>query len=102
MDKPYICYIHGEITEYRIYKSGKRTCKKCDSIRSRARREREQKWLQSQIKMECSKCGYDDCLASLHFHHIAGDKLFNVSRIMGYSRENRITEIAIPSNTIKA
>lgn len=45
------------------------------------------------FKTECSKCGYNECKQALQFHHINGDKKFNISEARGRTEQRVLEEI---------
>lgn len=63
------CSKHGT-TEYVLEGRGFYRCKKCRSQAVvNARRRRKQKLIEV-FGGKCEKCGYNNCVAALHFHHI--------------------------------
>lgn len=65
-----ICKKHG-LTEFSTHKDGRvRRCRRC-SVEAVDKRRRELKRLSVEYKGgECSKCGYNRCIAALEFHHL--------------------------------
>lgn len=75
------CKAHGE-TEHSLRHGRKNSyfCKKCHSEIQRRRRIRFKETLVKEFGGACKACGYDRCLAALHFHHKDPDtKSFNVN-----------------------
>ena len=60
------------------------TCFECPECRNTQKSQKRKDLKQLAVDFlggECEKCGYDDCLASLDFHHIdSNEKDFNIAR----------------------
>lgn len=55
---------------------------KCNTCVTRIRRYRIKKKAINYLGGKCSKCGYDEHLAALTFHHTDDSKEFNISKLM--------------------
>ena len=56
-------------------------CKACLSSHNRKKfKDRKIEILNALGIKSCSKCGYNRYIGALHFHHIDGDKDFNISK----------------------
>jgi len=67
------CGKHG-YTEFTLRKDGAYRCKKCAADAVQKRRKKLKKELVAYKGGKCEKCGYDECIAALEFHHINPDK----------------------------
>lgn len=63
------CPVHG-YTEYTLRSDGRYRCKKCSSDAVQKRRKKLKEKLVEYKGGKCEKCGYDECIAALEFHHI--------------------------------
>ncbi len=73
------CKHHGE-TEFVLEGRGKYRCRKCRSERVSEQRRRNKRTLIMEHGGECVICGYNKCIAALHFHHIDPEtKEFGIS-----------------------
>lgn len=80
------------------WKNGKqyfrRTCNYCYRAIKKSRVDNLKEWYTNYKKsLYCIKCGQNDYRV-LDFDHILGNKVSNVGSMCGYSKENRIKEIA--------
>lgn len=57
------------------------------NISIKTRREKIRKFLNEIKTVGCSLCGYSACLAAIEFHHVTGDKSFEINQLSGYSIE---------------
>jgi DNA-binding transcriptional ArsR family regulator len=74
------CEHHG-MTEFILEGRGYFRCKKCRKERVSAWRRRVKQRLVEEAGGSCALCGYDRCVAALHFHHLdPSKKLFALSR----------------------
>jgi DNA-binding CsgD family transcriptional regulator len=79
------CAIHGRTTFYRRSDTGYR-CVRCNNDAVSKRRRTVKRILVEEAGGACRVCGYDRCMASLHFHHRKPiEKSFALSG-HGYSR----------------
>ena len=63
------CAVHG--TGPHVTRSdGYARCQKCRSEAVSRRRRAVKQILVEEFGGRCSRCGYDECLAALHFHHL--------------------------------
>lgn len=73
------CPRHGR-TEFGLRPDGYRRCLRCRSDYVSARRRRVKEILVAEAGGRCALCGYDRCVAAMHFHHREPDqKLFNIA-----------------------
>jgi transposase len=73
------CRRHG-LTEFWLEGRGYYRCKRCRMERVVRRRRRMKEILVAEAGGCCSLCGYDRCVAALHFHHVdPSAKLFHLS-----------------------
>jgi hypothetical protein len=73
-----VCSIHG-LTEFAVREKVRLRCKKC-AVESVQKRREKIKILAVEYKGgKCIKCGYNKYVGALEFHHIIGDKDFNIS-----------------------
>lgn len=73
------CDKHG-YTEFTLRKDGVYRCKKCASDAVQKRRKKLKEELVTYKGGKCERCGYDECIAALEFHHINPDeKEFGIS-----------------------
>ena len=73
------CRQHG-VTEFWLEGRGYYRCKRCRMERVVRRRRQMKAILVEQAGGRCVLCGYDRCIAGLHFHHVDPDsKQFNLS-----------------------
>jgi len=73
------CPRHG-LTEFWLEGRGYYRCKRCRSERVSARRRKVKQILISEAGGCCLLCGYDRCVAALHFHHVdPASKSFHLS-----------------------
>ena len=63
------CDKHG-YTEFTLRKDGVYRCKKCASDAVQKRRRKLKEELVAYKGGKCERCGYDECIAALEFHHI--------------------------------
>jgi transposase len=79
------CPRHG-ITEFWLEKRGTYRCLRCRSAAVSKRRRRLKAILVEEAGGRCERCGYDRCVAALHFHHRDGrTKSFGLAD-RGYTR----------------
>lgn len=62
------CKHHGD-TEFILEGRGYFRCRKCRSNNVQVRRTRVRRILVDEAGGECTKCGYNKCIAALQFHH---------------------------------
>ena len=67
------CDKHG-YTEYILRKDGVYRCKKCAADAVQKRRKKLKEELVTYKGGKCERCGYDECIAALEFHHINPDE----------------------------
>jgi transposase len=73
------CQRHG-LTEFWLEGRGYYRCKRCRMERVVRRRRKLKALLVAEAGGHCFNCGYDRCVAALHFHHVdRNTKLFNLS-----------------------
>jgi transposase len=73
------CSRHG-LTEFWLEGRGYYRCKKCRMDRVSRRRRRIKLILVAEAGGRCALCGYDRCVAALHFHHVdPSTKRFHLS-----------------------
>lgn len=63
------CPRHGS-TEFQRRSSGGYRCLKCQAEAVTSRRRRVKQLLVEEAGGACALCGYDRCIAALHFHHL--------------------------------
>jgi len=78
------CKKDKDLTEFSRKKSNSDLfyswCKHCLCSHNRTTyKERKQQILNALNLKECNICGYDKCIASLHFHHTDNNKEFTIS-----------------------
>jgi transposase len=74
-----VCQTHGP-TEFWLEGRGYYRCKRCRMERVVRRRRRVKAVLVEEAGGRCVRCGYDGCVAALHFHHLDPDsKQFHLS-----------------------
>lgn len=82
------CRTHG-LTEFWLEGRGYYRCKRCRSERVSDRRRKVKQVLIDEAGGRCVICGYDRCVAALHFHHVdPSTKSFHLS-MQGVSRSLR-------------
>ena len=55
--------------------------KECNSCISKTRKKKIKEYLVQQMGGKCERCGYNDCIEALCFHHVdPTTKLFEISR----------------------
>ena len=75
------CRCHGPTTFVRSGDAQRYRCKRCRAERVAARRRRVKETLVAEAGGRCRLCGYDRCVAALHFHHLdPSRKSFALSR----------------------
>lgn len=75
-----VCAHHGEV-EHRLDSQGRIRCPRCNTDAVARRRRVVKQILVDEAGGLCALCGYDRCLAALHFHHLdPRTKAFAVSR----------------------
>jgi len=67
------CPRHG-LTEFVLSTDGRYHCKKCRSEAVKAARRKIKEKLVEYKGGKCEKCGYDECIGALEFHHLDTDK----------------------------
>jgi transposase len=73
------CQHHGH-TEFQLRSGGGFRCLKCRSEAVTRRRRRVKEILVEEAGGACALCGYDRCIAALHFHHLEpAEKRFTLS-----------------------
>lgn len=73
------CPRHGR-TEFGLRPDGYRRCLRCRSDYVSARRRRVKEILVAEAGGRCALCGYDRCVAAMHFHHRDPEqKIFNIA-----------------------
>ena len=73
------CRKHG-ITEFWLEGRGYYRCKRCRLERVSRRRRKVKQILVAEAGGRCALCGYDRCVAALHFHHLdPSSKQFHLS-----------------------
>jgi transposase len=73
------CPSHGT-TVFQLRSGGGYRCLKCRSEAVTRRRRRVKQQLVEEAGGACQACGYDRCVAALHFHHLEpDDKAFSLS-----------------------
>jgi len=73
------CPIHG-ITEFSVYRNGRKRCKKCNYDSLNKTRKKYKQILVDYKGGKCEICGYDKCMDALDFHHInPEEKDFTIS-----------------------
>lgn len=73
------CAEHG-VTEFWLEGRGYYRCKRCRMERVSRRRRRIKLILVAEAGGRCAVCGYDRCVAALHFHHVdPSTKRFHLS-----------------------
>jgi transposase-like protein len=73
------CARHGE-TEFLAFSDGHSRCARCNSEAVAKRRRKVKRILAEEAGGRCALCGYDRCIAALHFHHLdPGQKSFSLS-----------------------
>jgi transposase len=73
------CHRHG-LTVFLIEGRGYYRCKRCRMERVSHRRRRVKSILVAEAGGQCALCGYDRCIAALHFHHVdPSSKRFHLS-----------------------
>ena len=82
------CRRHGVIAFHR-YKRGDGfvyRCKRCVGEAVTRRQQKIKRTLVSEAGGSCTNCGYDRCIANLHFHHVnPAEKSFAMSMASGKS-----------------
>jgi hypothetical protein len=79
------CRTHG-LTEFWLEGRGYYRCKRCRAERVSDRRRKVKRILIKEAGGRCVLCGYDRCVAALHFHHLdPAKKSFHIS-MQGVSR----------------
>jgi transposase len=79
------CRTHGP-TEFWLEGRGYYRCKRCRAERVSNRRRKVKQILIAEAGGRCMVCGYDRCVAALHFHHLdPASKSFHIS-MQGVSR----------------
>jgi transposase len=79
------CLRHGQ-TEFWLDSRGTYRCLRCRSEAVSRRRRRLKALLVDEAGGRCRLCGYDRCVAALHFHHLDGDtKVFGLAE-RGFTR----------------
>lgn len=74
------CERHG-LTTFRLSGCARYRCTKCMSDAVSRRRRRIKHLLVEEAGGACGLCGYDRCIAALHFHHLdPGEKRFELSQ----------------------
>src|SRR5687767_11741733 len=63
------CHRHGE-TRFVLEGRGYYRCTRCRGERVTARRRKVKALLAEEAGGRCRLCGYDRCIAALHFHHL--------------------------------
>jgi transposase len=63
------CARHGETT-FRLESRGSYRCCRCRQDRVAERRRAIKRVLVAEAGGQCARCGYDACIAALHFHHL--------------------------------
>jgi transposase len=82
------CRTHG-LTEFWLEGRGYYRCKRCRAERVSDRRRKIKQILISEAGGRCVLCGYERCVAALHFHHVdPATKSFHLS-MQGVSRSLR-------------
>ncbi len=82
------CRTHG-LTEFWLEGRGYYRCKRCRAERVSDRRRKVKQILISEAGGQCVLCGYERCVAALHFHHLdPATKSFHLS-MQGVSRSLR-------------
>ena len=64
-----VCFRHGT-TEFGLRADGYRRCLRCRSDDVAKRRRRVKEILVADAGGSCAICGYDRCIAAMHFHHV--------------------------------
>ncbi len=73
------CRRHG-VTEFWLEGRGYYRCKRCRQERVSQRRRKIKRILVAEAGGRCELCGYDRCVAALHFHHLdPSSKRFHLS-----------------------
>ncbi len=73
------CRTHG-LTEFWLEGRGYYRCKRCRAERVSHRRRKVKQILIDEAGGRCALCGYDRCVAALHFHHVdPATKSFHLS-----------------------
>lgn len=73
------CAHHGR-TEFVLEARGYYRCKRCRAERVARRRRHVKAIVVREAGGKCSLCGYDRCVAALHFHHVdPEDKQFHIA-----------------------
>lgn len=74
-----VCKNHG-LTEFHLRKDGVYRCHQCSIDRTNKMRRLLKEKLVKYKGGKCEKCGYDNCIAALEFHHLSKDeKEFGIS-----------------------
>lgn len=74
-----VCHRHGP-TEFRLQPGRGYRCRRCRSEAVTRRRQRTKQMLVQEAGGACAACGYDECPAALHFHHLEpAEKAFALS-----------------------
>lgn len=69
-------------------------CKACFNTRMMRRYEERAEYIVSLKGGKCLLCGYNKCLAALHFHHVdPTQKEFQISKRWSASKENILKEV---------
>ena len=75
-----VCELHG-LTRHRRHGGRGYQCLQCRAAHVAERRRKVKRTLVDEAGGACSLCGYDRCIAALHFHHVdPQDKEFNLAR----------------------
>lgn len=73
------CVQHGRTT-FVVYKDGRARCTRCNAEAVVRRRRKVKEVLVAEAGGCCQLCGYDRCIAALHFHHLdPAKKSFSLS-----------------------
>jgi 5-methylcytosine-specific restriction endonuclease McrA len=81
------CASHG-FTEFALYgrQRPRWRCKRCVGEAVSRRQQKIKRVLVAEAGGRCSVCGYDRCMANLHFHHLnPAEKSFSMSMATGKS-----------------
>jgi transposase len=98
-----VCRNHG-MTEFWLEGRGYYRCKRCRWEAVVRRRRKIKRILVDEAGGRCVLCGYDRCIAAMHFHHVdPSEKAFHLSeqgvtRSLGIAREEAAKCVLLCSN----